>query len=69
MTEAEAFEHLSETFDMACRNFPDVMEPYVVRMADITDRSEQKELMRAGLRETFCKRFPSQLARKSEQAA
>lgn len=53
-TDEEAMRHLTETFDRACRAHPDVMEPYVVLLADECDR---KAVMRQGLRETIAKRF------------
>jgi hypothetical protein len=58
MTPDEAYAHLKETFDLNCRWFPDVMEPYAIRAADLTDRSDLTEVMRSALRETFTQRFP-----------
>jgi hypothetical protein len=50
-------DHLAETFAMASRSFPEIMEPYQVMLAD-ADSSSQAEIMREGLRSTFRKRFP-----------
>ena len=47
--------HLRETFDRACRQFPDLMESHIVRFADCED---PKEFVRAALAETFKRRFP-----------
>jgi hypothetical protein len=58
MTFDEAFKHLSATFDLATRMKPDAMEPYVVRLAEARDQTEQIEIMRCGLRETIAQRFP-----------
>jgi hypothetical protein len=55
-TEEEGFEHLRKTFDLACRDFPDVMEPYAVQIADLTDRQETKRFMRQALAETVGQR-------------
>jgi hypothetical protein len=51
-TDAEAFDHLNGTFDRACRAWPDLMEPYVVDLADAPE-DQHKEIMRRGLRETI----------------
>jgi hypothetical protein len=58
-TEEEGFEHLRKTFDLACNEFPDVMEPYVIRFPEWEDRDGLKAFMRAALRETFQHRRPS----------
>ena len=58
MTEDEALEHLRQTFSEACRDFLEVMEPYLNREDD-----PSKEFMRAALRETFKQRFPSRFAK------
>jgi hypothetical protein len=50
-TEEEGFGHLRKTFDFACRDFPDVMEPYAVQITDIDDRQELKSFMRKALGE------------------
>jgi hypothetical protein len=52
-TEEEGFGHLRKTFDFACRDFPDAMEPYAVQITDIDDRQELKSFMRKALGETF----------------
>jgi len=51
-TDEYALQHLTETFKQACRAYPDLMEPYMVRL----DGENDKEIMRAGLRETILKR-------------
>lgn len=69
-TEEEIFSHLSKTFDDACRDFPELMEPYAARLADMSDHDEAKSLMRGGLRETFNQRFPNRITKAVvEQAA
>jgi hypothetical protein len=59
-TEEEAVSHLKATFRQACQGHPDIMEPYVIGSADIgEDEPEFVAFMRAALRETTPKRFPS----------
>jgi hypothetical protein len=55
-TEEEGFEHLRGTFDVACVDFPDVMEPYAVQVVEMTDQQEIKSFMRQALRETVTRR-------------
>lgn len=55
-TEEEAMHHLTGTFEMACREWPGIMEPYVVMMADAS-RETHKSLMRQALRDTIKQRF------------
>lgn len=55
-TEEEGFDHLRKTFDNACRDFPDVMERYVVQIVEMTERAEIKSFMRRALAETFSAR-------------
>jgi hypothetical protein len=50
----EAMNHLNGTFDRACRSWPDLMEPYVIELAD---SDNAKEVMRRGLRETIGRRI------------
>lgn len=58
MTEQEAHAHLTETFDQNVRSFPEIMEPYVVLLADVFERDEQTSIMRRALRETIRARYP-----------
>lgn len=58
MNPEEVFNHLKKTFDDACRHFPDIMEPYEIRLADVSGQQEMKSFMRAALRETFTQRWP-----------
>lgn len=56
-TPEEAAHHLAGTFDTACKIWPDIMEPYVVRMAE-ADEEMKIEIIRHGLRDTVKTRFP-----------
>ncbi len=53
-TDEYAMAHLTATFQQACRSYPDVMEPYLIRLEGAAD---QKEAMRAALRETVKQRY------------
>lgn len=57
-TDAEAYDHLSGTFDHACRAWPDIMERWMILLADALPQ-DRKELMRAALRETINERGKS----------
>jgi hypothetical protein len=59
-TEEEARAHLWATFDIAVREFPDVMEPYVILLED-GDSAAMVEIMRRGLRETVKFRYSALL--------
>lgn len=50
--------HLKTTFDLAAKHHPDLMEPYVILLADAVTSDEQDSVMRQGLRETIRKRIP-----------
>lgn len=65
-TRAEAVQHLAETFDCAARSHPDLMEPYVIRLAG-ADEPEWIAIMRQGLRETIRARHPLSRLKKSAQ--
>lgn len=53
------FKHLSHTFEEAERSHRDLMEPYSIMLVQATDdASERMEIMRAGLRQTFRRRYP-----------
>ncbi|WP_316205779.1 hypothetical protein [Bradyrhizobium sp. SZCCHNS1012] len=65
-TPDERFAHLCNTFDLACGHFPEVMDPYTVQLADLTDRREITAFIRNALRETFWRRWPSKLERMKE---
>jgi hypothetical protein len=56
-TPEEAEHHLRGTFNMACKAWPDVMEPYVIQL-DGADG--QVAHMRRALRETITKRIVPQ---------
>lgn len=63
-TAEEAFAHLTSTFEDNCRQYPDVMERYMVLMADAADAADDEartEIMRRGLRETINERHPPKL--------
>lgn len=62
-TAEEAVAHLTGTFDQACKDYPDVMEPFVNRLGDELDKVV---FMRTALRETFNQRHPSMLRRSAE---
>jgi hypothetical protein len=69
-TEAEVFEHLRVTFDGACRDYPDVMESYVVAIVEMDDRAELKAFMRQALRETLTARvLPMMITTPTEDTA
>lgn len=68
-TEHEVFSHLSKTFDAACVQFPDLMEPYVVRVAETLGKKETKDLMREALRETFRRRRATRANNQPNQGA
>lgn len=55
-SEEEVMHHLTDTFDRACRMWPDIMEPYVVDLAD-APADHHKEIMRRGLRDTVKYRY------------
>lgn len=55
--------HLANTFASAEREFPDLMERYAVLLAEATTATERVAIMRAGLRETICARYPMPEAR------
>lgn len=56
-TAQEAYSHLSTTFDHAARYWPDVMERYVVMLADENNTMKRMNIMRMGLRETVAARY------------
>lgn len=51
-------QHLTKTFENAEKWHPDLMEPYSTRLGEAIDSTEKTEIMRAGLRETFRRRYP-----------
>ena len=61
----EALSHLQKTFDLACRDFPDIMEPYANRVPDGSP-DEIKRFMRSALQETFTRRWPNRFLKVSE---
>jgi hypothetical protein len=62
-TPEEVMAHLEETFRQACDQRPDLMEPYLIRLEG-TNETEQKAIMREGLRDTFNRRHPSRLRKR-----
>jgi hypothetical protein len=58
-TPEEANYHLKLTFNSSVEMWPDIMEPYVVMLADCSSPEEKVEIMRRGLRETVKERFRS----------
>ena len=56
-TPEEALHHLTGTFNLNVKQFPDIMEPYVVMLADAPE-SEHMEIMRSALRNTIKQRYP-----------
>lgn len=62
-TRDEAYVHLSETFDAAARQRPDLLEPYMIRLDGTDDEQQRAVIMRQGLKETFGRRHPSRLKR------
>jgi len=57
-TSEEAFHHLDETFTRAISERPDLMEPYLVKLAEAQTEEEGAAIMRQGLRETIKLRYP-----------
>lgn len=53
----QGLQHLTATFEAAEKAHRDLMEPYSCRLADAS-ADERAEIMRAGLRETFRRRYP-----------
>jgi hypothetical protein len=47
-----AFAHLKQTFDQVAKYHPDMLEPFLNRLADADERT-QTSVMREGLRDTF----------------
>jgi hypothetical protein len=52
------YQHLCESYEAAERAHRDLMEPYSVMLADAATADERMAIMRRGLRETICRRFP-----------
>jgi hypothetical protein len=68
-TRDEAFSHLAATVDAAARQHPDLMEPYLIRVADAEpDEQMQVAIMREALRDTFWRRHPSAVARPADES-
>lgn len=69
-TAAEVQSHLTKTFNDACRDFTDIMEPYATRVAGLVEAGEIRTSMRIALRKTFTQRWPNRFAQPiTEQAA
>jgi hypothetical protein len=55
----EGYQRRVEIFEAAARLHPDLMEPWVTRVADILDDAEASmRLMRVSLAATFRQRYP-----------
>jgi len=65
-TEDESFSHLRHTFDLACRDFPEVLEPYANRLDGSLSVTESKQIMRDALRSTFNQRWPNRFLKLPE---
>lgn len=52
------YAHLSETFTLVGKQFPSLLEPYEILLADAHDDAARVEIMRRGLRETIRQRYP-----------
>lgn len=50
--------HLTETFGIVAKQFPDLIEPYQILLGDAADDVDRVEIMRRGLRETIGRRYP-----------
>lgn len=51
-------QHLTQTFEAAERSHPDLMERYSARLGEAASADERMAIMRVGLRETICRRYP-----------
>lgn len=54
----QGYKHLCETFELAEKTHPDLMEPYSNRVAEAASAAERMEIMVSGLRETIRQRYP-----------
>lgn len=52
----EGLHHVTATFDRAVSYWPDVMEPYVILLAEADDDWDRKRTMQRALRETISAR-------------
>lgn len=50
--------HLTETFLLVAKQFPDLLEPYQILLGDAANDADRVEIMRRGLRETIAMRYP-----------
>ena len=48
--------HLTDTFSTTAKQFPALLEPYEIMLADAHDDAARVEIMRRGLRETIKER-------------
>lgn len=53
--------HLKQTFDICCRTWPDIMEPWIIRL-DGLHGDELVSGMRMALAQTIRQRFPNSKA-------
>lgn len=57
-SQEEAFRHLLDTFHRNVRMFPEIMERFVIAVAETDDKTEQAAIMRNALASTIKQRFP-----------
>lgn len=57
-TPEEAYEHCLETWQSNFRQFPDLLEPYVVSLDNADTNDDRIRVMRQSLAETFKRRWP-----------
>lgn len=50
--------HLAEVFGLAEKHHSGLLEPYTVMLVDAERAEDRRDIMRAGLRETFRQRYP-----------
>jgi hypothetical protein len=64
---AEGQWHLQQTFALALRRFPDLLDGYATRLEG-ADEHDQIQIMRQALRETFTQRHPNPFAKPQGEA-
>jgi hypothetical protein len=57
-SEDEAYQHCLDLWNRNFREFPDLLEPYLVSLDNAETRQDRVRVMRQGLAETFTRRFP-----------
>jgi hypothetical protein len=53
----EARHHLTVTFDQCVKDYPDLMDVYVLMLVEAETREEEDGIMRRGLRDTITRRM------------